>query len=150
MILRPPISTRPDTFFPYPLLFRLPGRHRPGAAAVRRAPRQPAGGQRDAVDGLGLAGAAAGRLPRRASAGRDQPAVDRIGGRLQPRDADRRGAADRPGPVAGRGVRAPVRRMAGADGRSAELLSELQTLLSNSYVVFCLKNKIAMVRQATL
>src|SRR3546814_17899683 len=43
-------------------------------------------------------------------------AVDRIGGRLQPRDADRRGAADRPWPVAGRGVRAPVRRMAGADG----------------------------------
>src|SRR3546814_2853880 len=82
-------------------------------------------------------------------------AVDRIGGRLQPRDADRRGAADRPGPVAGRGVRAPVRRMAGADGesgagradgrpagaRSEEHTSELQSLMRISYAVFCLKKK---------
>src|SRR3546814_12207066 len=89
MIRRPPRSTRTDTLFPYTTLFRS----------------------------LGLAGAAAGWLPCRAPADRDQPAVDRIGRRLQPRDPDRGGAADRPGPVAGGGVRAPVRRVAGADGQ---------------------------------
>src|SRR3546814_2444239 len=91
-----------------------------------------------------------------------QPAVDRIGRRLQPRDADRGGAADRPGPVAGGGVRAPVRRVAGADGqpgagrahgraagaaagrmaRSEEHTSELQSLMRISYAVFCLRKKI--------
>src|SRR3546814_2380525 len=107
MIRRPPRSTRTDTLFPYTTLFRS----------------------------LGLAGAAAGWLPCRAPADRDQPAVDRIGRRLQPRDPDRGGAADRPGPVAGGGVRAPVRR------RSEEHTSELQSLMRISYAVFCLKKK---------
>src|SRR3546814_5584179 len=101
MIRRPPRSTRTDTLFPYPTLFRS---HAVGAGAgVHRVP-----GAFEAVRGAGPF-----RALRPAALGPD------------PRPARHR----------------PADRGDGADGRSEEHTSELQSLMRISYAVFCLKKK---------
>src|SRR3546814_20579081 len=90
MIRRPPSSTRTDTLFPSPPLFRSP------PSADRRPRRQ----------------------ARRRSAVR----------------ARRRGA-DRPAADLGRN------QAGGGPDKSEEHTSELQSLMRNSYAVFCLKKK---------
>src|SRR3546814_1939620 len=96
MIRRPPRSTRTDTLFPYPTLFRsFTG------GALRRQFLLQRGDRR----GLGLAGIAAAGQPR-----------------LEP--------------ILARALR-PHRVI----HRSEEHTSELQSLMRNSYAVFCLKKK---------
>src|SRR3546814_3363181 len=115
MILGPPRSTRPDTLFPYPTLFRSEGVTRE-IGEVRRQPRH-----------LGGAG------PVR---GRDRQVVAEL---LQPNEGD--DLVERPfheelhlAVLVGR-----------ADGRDRgdrkSTTSELQSLMRLSYAVFCLKKK---------
>src|SRR3546814_7347896 len=121
MIRRPPISTRTDTLFPYTTLFRSPPFHaqgdlratdRRGADAAQLPPAD--GGSGDAAD------------PRFRSR-RDPPRHDR---RLRDELLRRHGRQ-----ILVRTVRA------GAGRRSEEHTSELQSLMRNSYAVFCLKKK---------
>src|SRR3546814_9349531 len=115
MIRRPPRSTRTDTLFPYTTLFR----------STRR------------VEGEAAAGLpAAARQSRRSDAvaadearqGRQESPVPRPRPCAQGQ-AERQAARDRR-PSAAR-----------ADARSEEHTSELQSLMRNSYAVFCLKKK---------
>src|SRR3546814_3479036 len=122
MIRRPPRSTRTDTLFPYTTLFRsgsdaadAEGRH---GGTRRRRPRA-------AVDRR-RAGHRRGRAPH---AGTAQGAHGARG------DADPRGAA-----AERHGARL-FRRARGLRDRSEEHTSELQSLMRNSYAVFCLKKK---------
>src|SRR3546814_9492269 len=114
MIRRPPRSTRTDTLFPYTTLFRSCG----GAGGDRR-------------DGTDRA-----RMARRVPVARhlvpaDLPQACRPA--LQRRADSCRGAGLRP---------SRVQAVAGAGaGRSEEHTSELQSLMRNSYAVFCLKKK---------
>src|SRR3546814_7488811 len=102
MIRRPPRSTRTDTLFPYPTLFR---------STRRRCGRGPA--------------------PRPVV--RPRPGRRRGGGRgwvwtwESPEEGGTNGKA---------GQRAPP-----GKGRSEEHTPELQSLMRNSYAVFCLKKK---------
>src|SRR3546814_3909020 len=113
MIRRPPISTRPDTLFPYTTLVRSPDRRWriDRAVRVRRDPH--------------------------VSGREDRPVlVDRHSRSLRHAAmavlADGRARTDgRPEPSL-----QPVR--AGEIGRAT---SELQSLMRNSYAVFCLKKK---------
>src|SRR3546814_8577419 len=115
MILRPPISTCTDTLFPYTTLFRSgrqDGRHRD----------QP--GQQLATGVSGQAG--------------EQAGCRQVAGSVR---AGRRDAGRKPG-RARRGE--PAVRPQGALSahvRSEEHTSELQSLMRNSYAVFCLKKK---------
>src|SRR3546814_16218576 len=68
MMLRPPRSTRTDTLFPYPTLFRS---DRGGGASVRRAACR--GGERESADCGG------GHPGRRAGGGDQRPAFARGG-----------------------------------------------------------------------
>src|SRR3546814_19390661 len=134
MIRRPPRSTRTDTLFPYPTLFRSRSARaavldRDPLAAARSDPPRPAVERR--------------RLRRRplsrerhahgAQARRDHlPLGAGVGRPLRPR-------APGFGPPRRRGsVRTGVR---GRKLRSEEHTSELQSLMRNSYAVFCLKKK---------
>src|SRR3546814_10699988 len=112
----PPRSTRPDTLFPYTTLFRSDHHRR------ARLHRDPA---RD-----------------RAVEGAERAVADRI-----VRGIERDGAVQEgllilrhPGPVPGSNASQSVTL---ADGwmRSEEHTSELQSLMRNSYAVFCLKKK---------
>src|SRR3546814_1388412 len=117
MIRRPPSSTRTDTLFPYPTLFRSAGgRFRllePAAGSGRLSQSQPS----------------ARNAPRPAAA-----ALKRQ--RHAHRLADRHGA---------RLFRADRKRSRASGGlcqqRSEEHTSELQSLMRISYAVFCLKKK---------
>src|SRR3546814_9165955 len=129
MIRLPPRSTRTDTLFPYPPLFRSPGgtagEPDPAArAATARRAARPHGGDAAGTEGNGGApawggGGAAGR--RRLPEERE-PAAE-----AAPR------AARRPPP--------PALGQRTAAGRSEEHTSELQSLMRISYAVFCLKKK---------
>src|SRR3546814_7687223 len=114
MIRRPPRSTRPDTLFPYPTLFR----------SLRRA------------GGLCRRSGRSDRQPG-AALQRSVPA-HRARSRSLPSSGERRGAlvcrADDPIRSAQRSESAPER-------RSEEHTSELQSLMRISYAVFCLKKK---------
>src|SRR3546814_3181086 len=114
MILRPPRSTRTDTLFPYTTLFRsvLSNAHGKQAAPSAMFRRDGALRFRSPL-------AVAGRC------GKARPAL------VPPR------AASGPGDDQGQSVRHSISRSA----RSEEHTSELQSLMRNSYAVFCLKQK---------
>src|SRR3546814_9271966 len=114
MIRRPPRSTRTDTLFPYTTLFR--SIEHVEAAARGAQPRK-------GVDAAVVAGQD-GKL------GAD------IGSGIAP------GGAAAIVAVEARGI-APMaeKQLAGAERRSEEHTSELQSLMRNSYAVFCLKKK---------
>src|SRR3546814_5497814 len=111
MLPRPPRSTRPDTLFPYPTLFRsrLAGHPRRAYSAHTHEPKR-------------TKRAGSMPLPGRAPRSRTH---------LPSRLADR----PRPCPVAARLHR--LQRHV----RSEEHTSELQSLMRISYAVFCLKKK---------
>src|SRR3546814_6916524 len=118
MLRRPPRSTRTDTLFPYTTLVRSPY-------------RTPAG--RAAADPLRVP---AGRRPplRRREPRHHRPAQRHVPRRLRAQvDALR---VRLPPAVLHRQPAAEVRGM-----RSEEHTSELQSLMRNSYAVFCLKKK---------
>src|SRR3546814_1797595 len=121
MLLRPPISSRPATFFPYATLFRSPG----AAAPCRRSAVRGDGG-------VHLRRRQRGGCGHRCGGGRALPAVHRG----LPQDAGRGATASRPlRPLPGSS------RTAREPGRSEEHTSELQSLMRISYAVFCLKKK---------
>src|SRR3546814_3312572 len=145
MIRRPPRSTRTDTLFPYTTLFRSPDHLR----------RRPAGAGRPEGRGQGLpaqgrlAGAAGRRDPHRvrgwfagAAGGDPAPAVgpgahaQRLRQPRPARPADR--PRDRDPAADGLGLLQQGDRQL---ARSEEHTSDLQSLLRNSYAVFCLKQK---------
>src|SRR3546814_6883425 len=124
MIRRTPRSTRTDTLFPYTTLFRSgdPGRHLPLPAGGGGRPRLLRLRQRDQR-----------RLRRAAGAGGRFVAVlqsrfVRRSQRAEQLPVRRRRASERRGP-------------AGDRARSEEHTSELQSLMRNSYAVFCLQKK---------
>src|SRR3546814_10759479 len=122
MIRRPPISTRTDTLFPSATLFR--------SAADGRV-----------IHSLDLSGdpdghqkAAQGAAPRTDVAGR--PRLAAHGAADQPDDDHRRADVHRADVAAAAQAR---RRKALPGLRSEEHTSELKSLMSISYAVFCLK-----------
>src|SRR3546814_4482749 len=117
MIRRPPRSTRTDTLFPYPTLFRA---RAAGAAAAPAAAEEHADVRGD-------------QPPARSGPQHLDPgaAADRC---LDAREPRPRGAP-------ARGRRGRAARSAPVAGRSEEHTSELQSLMRISYAVFCLKNK---------
>src|SRR3546814_5047188 len=116
MIRRPPRSTRTDTLFPYPPLFRSARQDHARRAAARLSRI---------------------RRARRRAYGADR-ARDRFDAARAARDRRGAGGQDR--------QRAPARRHRLPDrlrrrARSEEHTSELQSLMRISYAVFCLKKK---------
>src|SRR3546814_5064756 len=139
MIRRPPRSTRTDTLFPYTTLFRSAiglnsllcdiGEHGIGAAEGHHCHLAEEGG--DAAEYVVRTECEQQRRDRR-----------------QPKHQQNAGDAQGPGQVrprmvgealAKRGV--AVVHYCGPGGRSEEHTSELQSLMRNSYAVFCLKKK---------
>src|SRR3546814_1389091 len=114
MIRRPPRSTRTDTLFPYTTLFRSAARALLHHGRESLAVRQPV--------------AAEGR-----AAGAHVPAL----GRACQLDVRRRRAVVRGADRRRAGGPLPLR----SGQRSEEHTSELQSLMRNSYAVFCLKKK---------
>src|SRR3546814_5838034 len=136
MIMRPPRSTRTDTLFPYTTLFRSPVRRKKSGQRRARDHRllvvvvTQAGGQLQSIADLeiGLTEQAV-RLDLQIVG-----VVAEEGGRKERR---RQRSA---------GGRRVVRRRKGSQHarqiiRSEEHTSELQSLMRNSYAVFCLKKK---------
>src|SRR3546814_5930527 len=111
MILRPPRSTRTDTRFPYTTLFRS-----------REV-------DRDQM--------AAGKPPRLDSRKRRRRIAGTVGDR-RPAKVGRHGLRGRRSSLRERPQSAFSR---GNSPRSEEHTSELQSLMRNSYAVFCLKKK---------
>src|SRR3546814_6340978 len=137
MIRRPPRSTRTDTLFPYPTLFRSLHALTRGAAALvdvlgdrRRA---------DEADGLDV------RMVENGVDGFLVPVHHIEDARRQARFHEQLGQHERHRRVALR--RLQDEGIAGGDGRaelphrSEEHTSELQSLMRISYAVFCLKKK---------
>src|SRR3546814_6744667 len=124
MIRRPPRSTRTDTLFPYTTLFRS-NRSGPSQSGLRLfllvLP------VRVRPEGKALPQDGSHRRARQARLGQVRAKASR---RLCPVSC-RAGTACRKAPAADR------RR----SGRSEEHTSELQSLMRNSYAVFCLKKK---------
>src|SRR3546814_1404799 len=113
MIRRPPRSTRTDTLFPYTTLFRSEAVLQPDADMAAHAGRH-------------------GGHPHLVGAGRqDRPVIivskKAVGRALQVHDIVRMGA--------------DAAQEAEAGLRSEEHTSELQSLMSTTYAVFCLKKK---------
>src|SRR3546814_1659284 len=137
MILRPPRSTRTDTLFPYTTLFR----------SRRYAANGAAGPELKLADNLGNA-----VQPRVAADGAGNFAVvwTQSAGYQQPYRAVLRRYAANGTPLsaitpvdtndAASNQLGPSIAM-NAQGRSEEHTSELQSLMRNSYAVFCLKKK---------
>src|SRR3546814_7137376 len=126
MIRRPPSSTRTDTLFPYTTLFR--SARQGGRRAARRTGRAPQRARRRTHRACDAQG-------RRA---RLRGAADRAeGGEGRHGVAIRRGRQQ----AARRGAKELSRTRAAALHRSEEHTSELQSLMRNSYAVFCLKKK---------
>src|SRR3546814_4551532 len=133
MIRRPPRSTRTDTLFPYTTLFRSQrgADPRAGGARVdrqclldvpaRRCDAGPAGHGGGAVDPERYFGGHRRRYPAARGAISEARAAMVAGGPAEGDDA-------------GGGFGA-------GQGRSEEHTSELQSLMRNSYAVFCLKKK---------
>src|SRR3546814_1845374 len=111
MIRRPPISTRTDTLFPYPTLFR--------SLRLDSAQRQPGAGHR----------AADPRVQPGLDDAQRQRTVSGVA------EGGCRGRLYRPAHLVGR------RGGAIQSCRSEEHTSELQSLMRISYAVFCLKKK---------
>src|SRR3546814_9355860 len=126
MIRRPPRSTRTDTLFPYTTLFRSVA-----AAEFQDEKGQPTSLEafRGKVVLLNLW--ASWCVPCR----EEMPALDRL-------QASRGGKDFQVVAVAqDRAGREKVEKFLGEVGRSEEHTSELQSLMRNSYAVFCLKKK---------
>src|SRR3546814_2577757 len=115
MILQPPRSTRTDTLFPYTTLFR-------SQALCARTGRKRQGSRREPHDRRSLAQRSVAHQPGRQRQGR--------------RAVPRRNLSDPVSDDDGRFSRNRWRSF-----RSEEHTSELQSLLSISYAVFCLKKK---------
>src|SRR3546814_2575330 len=113
MIRRPPRSTRTDTLFPYPTLFRSLPAH--AALLFSMGSRQ-------------LADAIAARLGLAVSAHEERSFG---GGEHKTRPLEE---------VSGRDIYV-IDSLAGEADRSEEHTSELQSLMRISYAVFCLKQK---------
>src|SRR3546814_6628205 len=130
MIRRPPRSTRTDTRFPYTTLFRSPAplAERRCRARQRRATANNQG------KCAGRAGGTEASFTRKQTDKKgktdDQDHADRID-----RGARHRAALERTRTGAGRAGHTRRTR------RSEEHTSELQSLMRNSYAVFCLKKK---------
>src|SRR3546814_5576026 len=146
MIRLPPRSTRTDTLFPYPTLFRSALAHDP-----RLADRQ-----HEIVDVVHVEAAAIEQLVFEeddgifgADRGFQQPLG--IGGVIG-RDHDQAGDARIPGCEILAVLRADARRGAVRttehDRRSEEHTSELQSLMRISYAVFCLEKKKQQLRHS--
>src|SRR3546814_5998908 len=121
MTRRPPISTRPDTLFPYTTLFRSPEAFRTRLDAL---PVSPPPGCGEALEALAELAAMAQPSSGADPAGELEEALDEAtywAGKLF--DQCRAAAA------------------ALAWLRSEEHTSELQSLMRNTYAVFCLKKK---------
>src|SRR3546814_7825524 len=116
MIRRPPRSTRTDTLFPYTTLFRSP--RRPHGHALERQPER-------RLDALRCFFGCPGTSPASFS-------IARINGRERSTSGLRASRLD----TARNRHRGHPR-----NGRSEEHTSELQSLMRNSYAVFCLKKK---------
>src|SRR3546814_8447395 len=133
MIRRPPRSTRTDTLFPYTTLFRSARPavgHRPAVpAALQADAAQRAGGGGDSLPAVG-----------HGLQGRPRDALgERVHSSRQERHHHLHGA---PGGALALGRPGALRRASPAlpEGRdSEEHTSELQSLMRNSYAVFCLK-----------
>src|SRR3546814_10585622 len=124
MIRRPPRSTRTDTLFPYTTLFRSRGLQR----RLRRGGQHECGGEGERLEhgwGHGVFLACCGTDVLRSRCVAEQEAGESLGRN----ENGRRGEPRRP----------LVQRLRGA--RSEEHTSELQSLMRNSYAVFCLKKK---------
>src|SRR3546814_3189517 len=117
MIRRPPRSNRTDTPFPYTTLFRSPPRARPASARRSTCARA----RRHRLRPASRRAAARGRCPPSFSRQRE---ARRLRRRRIAADPQREGA-----------------RFGPPRHRSEEHTSELQSLMRNSYAVFCLKKK---------
>src|SRR3546814_2855925 len=163
---RPPISTRPDTPFPYTALFQsIRLRKYDGGAPARQDRHQMGGrggdpgqeaGENSRFGNEGDRGPEAGHHPGREVGRQLQGArrhADRLQGDASPR-ADVRVSRPSGHDCAAARSRLPrrepevVRRtrqlrdgIEGTDRRSEEHTSELQSLMRISYAVFCLKKK---------
>src|SRR3546814_8811391 len=123
MILRPPRSTRTDTLVPYTTLFRSP---RCCSAACSRPAMEEA--------------AATGAAARRTSGA---PSLLVAEAELHPDLEVADGIVDDVAADFGHlePLEVPQRLRGGADGRSEEHTSELQSLMRTSYAVLCVKKK---------
>src|SRR3546814_9109903 len=117
MIRRPPGCTRTDTLFPYPTLFRS----RSSFAAFSR-PRRSSSSMRTGRPLL--LGTIGPRLPR------PSDSIPPIRGRRLPQE------------IQGNRKRSQVTGTCVEAQRSEEHTSELQSIMRNSYAVFCLKKKL--------
>src|SRR3546814_10483810 len=117
MIRRPPRSTRTDTLFPYTTLFRSLA---------------------DGIDDdLGLAVRAQGNIDRRRGARDQTRQLLHLRPQARPGRADCRSLGERSVGIGAHRAGAQPRRMLDMCLRSAELTSELQSLMRTSYAVFC-------------
>src|SRR3546814_6080407 len=116
MIRRPPISTRTDTLFPYTTLFRSPDA--PASGPLHRVQPGPGEIRREAARALRRRGAAA-------------PGPDPAG------NAGARPLGHGPRRAHQLNPAGTARNESGRE-RSEENTSELQSLMRNSYAVFCL------------
>src|SRR3546814_2268348 len=135
MLRRPPRSTRTDTLFPYPTLFRSEyqqDRHHPGQQVAEQIALH------DAGHGHALIGQRPGDV--RVDAGRDEGRLAVL--RFAERAADVRLAHFDLGDEAlfGEALQRAVRDRLDGPARSEEHTSELQSLMRISSAVFCLKN----------
>src|SRR3546814_4306904 len=134
MLRPPPRSTRTDTLFPYTTLVRSA----PGADEVDRRQRQGHHRVLEGVEGHQGRGGRSRRQDRRVGQ-RDSRGLQ---GRGQPlRDGCRRQESRQARDLAGLGGLRRACRDAGAEGRSEEQTTELQTLMRTPYAVFCWKKK---------
>src|SRR3546814_3416120 len=124
MIRRPPRSTRTDTLFPYTTLFR--------SIFGRRADLELDLHHADAGLGHAIAVIDAGHFAEHAFEWSDHQPVHLLGSRARQRHCHHRARYHDLGIFLARGQRY---------GRSEEHTSELQSLMRNSYAVFCLKKK---------
>src|SRR3546814_5875084 len=135
MIRRPPRSTRTDTLFPYPTLFRSDGDLGPGrlAADHQRAGRTVSGLDAAVYQGFHRVLLGHRHVVDPDAAGTRDLATCRPPLSLQLRPD-----------VLGRGV--PARNVRCVHDRSEEHTSELQSLMRISYAVFCLKKKKKIIK----
>src|SRR3546814_4931336 len=126
---RPPISTRPDTLFPYTTLFR----------SARLLRREPPDRERQGETPAGLA-AALSRLPGRVAGAPHIVLRGRWGRALKVQLVVMGGRGDHFHPLGQQRTEGRARRDR-PQGRSEEHTSELQSLMRISYAVFCLKKK---------
>src|SRR3546814_1370082 len=142
-VRRHPRSTRTDTLFPYPTLFRSYRRALPRTRAVADLGDVDNGQPPPAARAKG--GDACAREP---ADERRQGGADRLFGGCRAGDRQPRLSVGR-GPASGPRARRFRARLVSA-GRSEEHTSELQSLMRISYAVFCLKKKTTKHKTTTV